>query len=413
MPTHMKEKLAIDGGPKAKAAPYGTGKRFGKEEMAQLQEALDQNTLFYFKGKKVKEFTRKFADLYGFKHCVAASSCTGAIHAAVSALGVSVGDEVIVPPLTDTGTVIGVLFQNAIPVFADVDPSTYTIDPKSVEKAITDRTRAIIAVHFDGGPADLDALVRISEKHKIPLIEDCAQAFGTRYKGKRVGGFGTLGCFSTNDFKHMSTGDGGMVVTADDKLAKSLSEIVDKNYYRTGTSVGYSPAFLAPNYRMTELQAAVGIAQLDRLEAICDRRNKLGDMLSALIKGVPGVLPHGVRPGGKCTYFGYLGRFKPEMFSVGPDQLRKALNAEGIPAWKKYEQPMHLYDLFTKKNAYQRSHFPFEGTGRDYSYGPGQCPEAEALIPVQLGLPVNEFFTEKDIEETAAGIRKVAEAYLK
>jgi perosamine synthetase len=413
MSTVMAEKLAIEGGPKAKPSPYGTGKRFGKEELAQLEEALEQNTLFYFKGRKVKEFTRKFADLYGFRHCVAASSCTGAIHAAVGALGISVGDEVIVPPLTDTGTLIGLLYQNAIPVFADIDPDTYTIDPESVEQRITDRTRAIIAVHFDGGPADLDGLVRVSEKHNIPLIEDCAQAFGTRYKGRRVGGFGTIGCFSTNDFKHMSTGDGGMVVTSDDKLAKGFFEFVDKNYDRSGASVGYAPAFLAPNYRMTELQAAVGIAQLDRLEAVCDRRNKLGDMLSVLLAKVPGIVPHGVKEGGKCTYFGYLGRFKPEMFRVGPEQLIKAINAEGVPAWKKYASPVHLYSIFTEKKAYPHSRFPFEGTGRNYEYGPGLCPVAEALIPVQLGLPVNEFFTEKDIEETAAGIRKVAEAYLK
>jgi dTDP-4-amino-4,6-dideoxygalactose transaminase len=222
-----------------------------------------------------------------------------------------------------------------------------------------------------------------------------------------------MGCFSTNDFKHISTGDGGMVVTEDEKLSKIVTEVMDKNYYRTGTSVGYSPAFLAPNYRMTELQAAVGIAQLDKLEAICDRRNKLGDMLSTLLKEIPGILPHGVLPGGKCTYFGYMGKFKPEMFTATPEEMIKAINAEGIPAWKKYVSPVHLYDMFTKKRAYQGSHFPFEGTGKDYSYGPGLCPAAEALIPVQLGLPVNEFFTEKDIEETAQGIRKVAEAYLK
>src|SRR3989339_652164 len=166
--------LALNGGLKAKTVPYSTGKRFGDSELAYLKEALDQNTLFYYKGNMVKRFTRKFADMYGFKHCVATSSGTASIHVALSVLGLSIGDEVIVPPLTDQGSIIGILFQNALPVFADINPHTFNMDPKSVEKCITSRTKAILAVHLTGSPVDMDGVMAGGNKDHIPVIGDCA-----------------------------------------------------------------------------------------------------------------------------------------------------------------------------------------------------------------------------------------------
>ncbi|OGJ92325.1 MAG: spore coat protein [Candidatus Raymondbacteria bacterium RifOxyA12_full_50_37] len=406
-------RLAIDGGQKVKTTPYGIGKRFGDEELLQVKEALEQNTLFYYKGKKVKEFTAKFARIYGFKNCIATNSGSASIHVALSALGVSVGDEVIVSPLTDIGSVIGILFQNAIPVFADIHPHNYTMDPASIEARITARTKAILAVQIMGGPCDMDALVQISRKHNIPLVEDCAQAFGAYYKGKRLGGFGVFGCFSTNDFKHMSTGDGGMVVTADDALAQKAFEIADKNYYRSGTHVGKSAKFLAPNYRMTELQGAVGIAQLDKLESICQRRTKLGDMLSSLLQDTPGILPYEVTAGGTSTYMLYLARIKPEELRVDLDTFIKAMNAEGVPGGRYLMTPVYQYDLFQTRTIYQNTHFPLEGTGKSYFYEKGLCPVAEEVISTNLSFPLNEFFTKTDIEETACAIKKVAEAYAK
>ena len=405
--------LALNGGLKAKTVPYSTGKRFGDSELAYLKEALDQNTLFYYKGNMVKRFTRKFADMYGFKHCVATSSGTASIHVALSVLGLSIGDEVIVPPLTDQGSIIGILFQNALPVFADINPHTFNMDPKSVEKCITSRTKAILAVHLTGSPVDMDGLMAVANKHHIPVIEDCAQAYGTLYKGKRAGTMGLIGCYSTNDFKHMSTGDGGLIGTQDDALAQLCFEVADKNYYRSGPAVGKSPKFLAPNYRMTELQGAVGLAQLERLDTVCQNRRKNGDRLSELLKGVSGLETHGVIEGGTCTYFIWSGRIRPEELTCDIETFCKAVNAEGVPIWRHYSAPIYMYDLFQNKNVYQHSAFPLEGTGKSYVYEKGLCPEAERFVASAFSMGVNEFHSDQDVEETAEGIRKVCLHYAK
>jgi perosamine synthetase len=163
----MENELALLGGEKVKKTPFGTGRRFGREELEQLEEALNQNTLFYWKGRKVKQFNDKFAKMYEMPYCVAASSGTASIHTALSAVGVTAGDEVITSPITDMGSVIGILYQNAIPVFADVDPHSYNLDPDSIEEKITDKTKAILVVHLAGNAADIKKIMAIAERHKI------------------------------------------------------------------------------------------------------------------------------------------------------------------------------------------------------------------------------------------------------
>src|SRR5437762_2987268 len=207
---------AIAGGTPIKRTPYGKENRYGAEELEQLRAALEQQTLFYAHGKKVFELERAFAKHCGTKHAVAASSATAAIHAALIALGISPDDEVIVPPITDMGSVLPILWQGAIPVFADLDLRTYNVTADSVARCVTEKTRAIIAVHLAGNSCDLDLLNRQAAGRGIPLIEDCAQAHACIYRGKRVGSFGVMGCFSLNEFKHISCGDGGVIVTNDD-----------------------------------------------------------------------------------------------------------------------------------------------------------------------------------------------------
>ena len=186
-------KLALLGGEKTKKTPYGSGKRFGDEELRYLKEALDQNTLFYWSGNKARQFCERFSDMYGMKHCVTTSSGTASIHVALGALGITAGDEVITSPVTDMGSIIGILYQNAIPIFADLDPHTYNLDPKSVEEKITDKTKAIVVVHLAGNAADMDAIMDIARKHNVRVIEDCAQSYLTYYKGKLVGTIGDIG----------------------------------------------------------------------------------------------------------------------------------------------------------------------------------------------------------------------------
>ncbi|MFD0960907.1 DegT/DnrJ/EryC1/StrS family aminotransferase [Paenibacillus chungangensis] len=408
------EKLAIHGGEKVKTTPFGTGKRFGFEEVTELVEALNQNTLFYHFGTKVKTFLNDFNAMYGIRYSVAASSGTAAIHVALGAAGITVGDEVITSPITDQGTLVGILYQNAIPVFADLDPHTYNMDPRSIEARITPRTKAIVVVHLAGNAADMDAIMAIARKHKLKVIEDCAQSYLTRYKGRLIGTIGDYGCFSTNDFKHISTGDGGIVTINSGEEADyhAAHAFADKNYQRFGTNVQKDLYTLAPNYRMTELQGAVGIAQLKKLGHICDIRQRYGDKITAGISHLRGIHVPRVDEGNYCTYWFYMFRLDLDQLTCTRTEFCKALEAEGIPNMEGYISDVaYMQPLFQNRTAYPGSHFPFDISG--ITYERGLCPVAESILQTAVRIQVNEFFTEKDIEEMIAGIAKVIAFYEK
>lgn len=406
------EQLALLGGPRAKTVPFGTGERFGEPELAQLREALEQQTLFYWKGGKVKAFTQKFAGLYGSPYCVAASSGTAAIHVALGAIGITEGDEVITSPITDMGSVIGILYQNAIPIFADLDPHTYNMTAETIAPRITDKTRAILVVHLAGNPADMDPIMALAGQHNIPVIEDCAQSYLCTDQGRLAGTIGAIGCFSLNDFKHISAGDGGMLLTKDDQLYERSFRFADKNYDRLNS--GREVPWLAPNYRMNELTGAVGIAQLDRLRDICDRRGRYGDGLTSGIAGLPGIHPPRVRPGCRSSYWFYMLRIDEQASGVGRDDFCAALRAEGVPCDPGYiPSCVYAYPLFQNLSAYPGTHSPFDSPyyGRPIHYPAGLCPTAEAILATAVRLPVSEFYTDQDLEEVIAAIRKVAAYY--
>jgi len=401
------ETLALHGGPKAKPGPYGSGARFGAEEKQQLCEALDQQTLFYAHGRKTRELCARFAARYGVRHCVPCSSCTAALHIALGACGIKPGDQVITAPITDMGTVIAILMCGAIPVFADLDPATYTLDPSAVEKLIGPRTAAIIPVHLTGAPCEMDALLSLSKRHDLWLIEDCAQSFLTEYQGGLCGTLGDLGCFSLNDFKHISAGDGGLVITQDPALAKRAELFSDKCYDRA-PNAARNPYFLAPNYRMTELQAAVALAQLNKLDEIVALRRRYGDGLAAGLAGLPGIQPQGFVAGARPSYWFYL--FRIEQSVLGPrETFAQALLAEGLNASAGYvDRATYLYDVFTRKQGLGGTDFPFS-LAPEISYHPGLCPQAEAIVADCVSLKVSEFYTAQDLQETVAGVRKVAQ----
>lgn len=410
------DELAIFGGKKVKDTPFGTGKRFGEEELKQVKEALEQNTLFYWSGNKVKEFCRNFAEMYGVKHCVATSSGTAAIHIALGTVGVTAGDEVITSPITDMGTVIGILYQNAIPVFADLDPYTYNLNPKSVEAKITSKTKAILVVHLAGGPTDMDAIMDIAKQHKVSVIEDCAQSYMCRYKGRLVGTFGDIGCFSLNDYKHISTGDGGMCLINNEELYLKAFRFADKNYDRfTKDPMAMRKIeFLAPNYRMSELQGAVALAQIGRLEWICTKRHEFGEGITRGIRGLPGIYPHKVIDGGKCSYWFYMFRINEKEAGVSRNDFSKALAAEGVPNKSGYIPAcVYEYELFLRKNAYPGSDCPFgcKHYGKGIEYYKGMCPEAEDILDTSILVGVNEFYTDKDLEDMVNAIRKLSSYY--
>lgn len=406
------EQLALYGGPKTKTTPFGTGKRFGNEELANLKDALNQNTLFYWFGHQVKDLTKKFAAMYDMPYCVAASSGTAAIHVALGACGVTAGDEVITSPITDMGTIIGILYQNAVPVFADLDPNSYNLDPQSVESLITDKTKVILVVHLTGGPADMDGIMDVARRHHLRVIEDCAQSYLTQYKGRYCGTIGDVGCFSLNDFKQISAGDGGLLIMRDQELYETAMRFADKNYQRLPSKqASRDIPFIAPNYRMNELTGAVGLAQLDRLPGICARRTQIGEKISAALSQLPGVEIPKVYEGGKSTYWFYMFRIDEEKAGVSRDLFSDALQAEGIDNQRGYIPTcVYEYEMFVNKTGYKHTGCPFNCAynGHEHHYGKGLCPEAENILNTAIRMNINEFFTDEDVDAIIAAVRKVS-----
>jgi dTDP-4-amino-4,6-dideoxygalactose transaminase len=296
-----------------------------------------------------------------------------------------------------------------VPVFADLEPCTYSPSAESIAARITDRTRAIVVVHLAGNPADMEAICRIAAERKIAVIEDCAQAWMASYKGRLTGTWGHLGCFSLNEFKHISAGDGGLVGSNDDNLGRLATLWADKCYDRTAKK--RDPWFLAPNYRMNELTAAVSIAQLAKVEAIAQRRNLLGRRLTAGISGLPGIRPMEERRDGKCSFWFYMFRVTPGELGADRDRFAEALKAEGVACEPGYvSDVMYRYRLFRERSAYPHSEYPFRDpvTGRAVEYPDGLCPEAERIVKDCVWMPLNQWFTDQDVDEVAAGVRKVA-----
>src|SRR5438093_8401309 len=310
---NLAEPLALHGGPKAKRTPFPARKRHGELEKRYLAEVIDSDVLFFFIGTKVFEFQKRFAAMYGRKHCIACSSGTAAVHIALGALELPPGIEVITSAITDMGSLTGMLYQGLVPVFADVNKRTLNMDAASARRCITHRTRAILVVHHGGLAADMDAFLQLGREFNLPLVEDCAQAYGTEYRGRLAGTMGVISAFSLNHFKHITCGSGGMVITDDDRLRYLSSLFLDKCFQREEKI--RNPFFLAPNYQMTELQGAVALAQLERVQEITARRNQLGTMLNELVHEIPGVSPQAVPAGCRHSYFLYL--FKLDLTLLG------------------------------------------------------------------------------------------------
>jgi len=408
----LESNLAVFGGDKVRKEPIVTsGARFDQTELQELKEALEQQTLFYWHGNKVKTFCRQFSHLYGTSFCHMVTSGTAALHVACGVVGIGPGDEVITTPITDQGTIIAILAQGGVPVFADVHPHTYTITAETIAPCITAKTKAIIVVHLAGNPADMENILLLAERNNLYVIEDCAQSYLCWYKGRLAGTLGDLGCFSLNDFKHISTGDGGMVVTNDSTLSSRVALFLDKGYARDGS--GRRPPFLAFNYRPNELQGAVAIAQLRKLPGICAHRNMLGDLLTQSIKDLPGIHPHEVLAGCKSSYWFYLGRIDPDVLGISRDEFVHAVAAEGIPITPGYIGKMvYEYPILTDHHAFENCNFPWDDVyGRKITYKKGLCPVAEEVEATSWRLPITEFMRVSDIEDMAKAIRKVAEYY--
>jgi len=404
------ETLALHGGPKAKRTPFPQGKRHGELEKRYLSEVIDADMLFYFFGTKVRELEKRFAQMYGMKHCIACSSGTAAVHMAVASLQLPVGSEVITSAITDMGSLTGILYQGLVPVFADVESDTLNLNSVSVRERITERTRAILVVHHSGLAADMDAFLRLGQETGLPIVEDCAQAYYCHYQGKLAGTMGAINAFSLNHFKHITCGSGGMVLTNDDQLRYRASLFLDKCFQREEGI--RNPFFLAPNYQMTELQGAVALAQLEKVQAIVESRNRLGSRLNQLLSAIPGVTPQVIPAGRRHAFFLYLFKLDLGVLRCTAAEFSEALNAEGVPNKAHLitgGRPVYLYDIFQNRSAFPGSTFPFtrpDGTGRVYREG--DCPVAEEAFTCWITTNIYEHYSPLDIQEIAHGVGKVA-----
>lgn len=395
-----------------------SGRFIGEEELQQVSEVIKSGSLSFLYGEKVKQLQGEFTSLYNVQTAVATSSGTAALHTALVFLNPNPGDEIITSPITDIGSIIPILYQNAIPVFADVDPETHTIDPKEIEKKITGRTKAILVVHIYGHPCDMDPIMKIAEEKGLVVIEDCAQALLTLYKGKKVGAMGHLGCFSFQQSKHITTGDGGMVITnRDERFGRELRLCADKGWPREKElgGVGRDHLFLAPNYHMTELQAAVGLAQLRKLEKVVEKRREAAKSFDRLVEIIPGLSPKGEKEWARHSYFFYPVSVDLKKFKVSLIELAKAIRAEGIKVDPGYLPfPIYGYDMIRKKRTYGTSECPFSCPmyGKKIEFPEGLCPRGEKACKDTLIFPWNEKFTEQNVQDIARGIKKVVDYYL-
>ena len=412
------EKLAIHGGRPACVPTIDPAnlrrRRFGSEEKEALLRVVDSGAMCRAFGTQAGIFEDEFARYFNIGYAVAASSGTAVIHTALASVGVGWQDEVITSPITDMGSIIAIVAQGALPVFADVDPRSYNMSPESVEKAITGRTRAILLVHLAGLSCDMEAICELAEKCGVAVVEDCAQSWQAQHKGRFVGTFGQVGCFSLNGYKHISTGDGGMAVTRDEELARRMRLFVDKAYDRVKEV--RNPEVFGMNYRMTELQAAVGRIQLKKLSSIIQRRQKSAGKLLAGLDSTPGlILP--LEPEG-CTHswWYFVIRADREVVRASTEQITETLVAEGVPAWRGYcgGRPVYLYDCFhDSSKAFFR--LPPLAPGQEESlsklYPEGLCPVAEKMIDEMIIVSMSEFYSEENSEAMAEGIRKVFTYY--
>ncbi len=387
-----------------------SGRTLGSEELEALERVIASGTLNSTKGSAVAAFESALARLLGVAHVVACSSGSSAIHCAIAALDLEPGDEVITTAITDMGALVPILQQGAIPVFADVDPDTCNVTAATIAARITDRTRAIVATHLFGNPAELEAIAALADERGIPLIEDCAQAYGASVGGRGVGTFGTLACFSLQQGKHITTGEGGFVATDDAALARRVFLFVNKAW-------GYGDAqpdhyFLAPNYRMTELQGAVGLAQLEKLQGSIDARIATANALTQRLHGVAGIMTPRVADGTVASYWKYILMVDGEQLDGGAVALAARLKTYGIASAPRYiQKPAFRCAVIRDQVTFGTSRWPFTlARPEAVDYDAARFPGTFSALERVLVLPWNERYTLEHVDFIAGAVRECVEA---
>lgn len=429
-------KLAINGGTPVRNKDnfFPAYTIIGEEEKAAAMRVLDSGILSkylgcwdpdFYGGPEVRALEEEWAKKFGVKHAIAMNSATSGLIAAVGALGIEPGDEIIVSPYSMVISATAPLFYGAVPVFADVEPKYFCLDPKSVEAAITPRTKAIIVVDILGQPYDADAINAIAKKHGIAVIEDCAQAPGALYKGRFAGTLGDIGVYSLNYHKHIHTGEGTLVVTNDDRLAERLqlirnhaeAVVGEKGVTDLVNMVGY-------NFRLTEIQAAIGREQLKKLDALVSERQKNCTYLAERLSDMPGIVQAPTREESTHVYYVHSFSFDEQVIGVSRKKFIEAVQAE-LPATALRESegtlltphsgyaPIYLLPIFQSQIAFGGKGYPFQSEfykGKAH-YEKGLCPVAESLHEKELFIHemMRPGMSAGDLDDVIAAFHKVYE----
>jgi dTDP-4-amino-4,6-dideoxygalactose transaminase len=397
--------LALFGGSKAKRRPFPVWPQYDDNERRALQEVLESRIWWRTPGTKTLEFEQAFAKYHGAKHGIAVTNGTAALEVTMAALGINHGDEVIVPNFTFIATASAVLFANALPVLVDVAPQSHNLDPALTEAAITPRTKAIIAVHMGGHPADLDRLQEIAKRHGIALVEDSAHAHGSEWRGRKIGTFGTAATFSFQASKLMTAGEGGMIISNDDGFERQARSVHDCG--RMPGEWFYSHFIYGSNYRLSEWQGAVLNVQLGRLEQQTLHRHRNGRLLDKLFSEIPGITPQICDP--RCTrngHYAYILHVNAREFAgISTENFIAALNAEGIPTQASYP-PLHELDCF--RNGDYRKCLSGTQATEPHAFLKQSFPNTQRAAWETVWIPQFALLgDEEDMNEIANAIRKI------
>ena len=410
-------KLAIKGG--TPVAPNGLKSQwpvFDEREEKLLLEVLHSGK--WFRGcyqdqnlSRVGQAEREFAKFLGAKYGVAVTNGTTAIEIALKAGGIEAGDEVIVPAVTFVASATAIVLVNAIPIFVDVEPDTYQISPDAVESAITDRTKAIEVVHYGGYPADMDRIMEIAKKHNLLIVEDCAEAHGSEWRGQKVGTIGDMGAFSFQMGKPLTCGEGGIVTTNDEGLAAKCYA-----YHNLGRLPGaplYEHSVVAWNYRMTEFQGAILLGQMTRLREQTEIRYQNGEYLARELEKIGGVqaLKRDLRVTKRGYYFYFIRYNSKEFGGLPRSKFMESLNAEGIDTHTAHNQPLYKNKVFVEMY-FGRTGCPVRCPiyGKEINYSKVHCPQAERIYAEEVVSLGKDFLIYREnVDLIIAAIRKIKE----
>ena len=402
----MKEQLAINGGPKTLNKEFNWP-IFDNEDVNAVTEVTQSGAW----GNPdcaglVEQFEKEYADYCGSKYALTCVNGSVALRLALIACGVKPGDEVIVPPYTFIATASIVLEANCVPVFVDIDPNTYNMNPAEIEKAITGKTKVIMPVHFAGQACNMDAIMAIGQKHNLRVIEDAAHAHGGEYNGKKLGSIGDAGCFSFQSSKNLTSGEGGIVVTDDEDLYDMMNSL--RNVGRIKGGQWYEHHNLGCNYRITQLQAALLSKQLTRLEEQTQKRNDNGIYLNSLLGQIDGITPLSRGEGVTLhTNHIYIFKYDKSQFNnLSKPEFADILAAEGVPSFMGYPEPLYKQPLFQEKN------FLCYAIPEEVDYTNVCCPETEkACYEDAVWIMQNTMLgTREDMDLVTAAIRKIQDA---